>query len=521
MLRLSSTRLSVIAGSLLTALMSTSAVGHGYMDFPAARQEICDRDSGHWDSDDGSTIPNLACRASFLTSSWTPLVQKHEFAKLITDYDSQSAVELAVPDGLLCSGGDPAKKGMSLPSPDWQKTAIDPAANGKLRLTYRASTPHNPSYWKIYLSNQNFDPAVDELGWSDVELIAEFGNLPLTEINGKKYYQMDVTLPTDRVGDAVLFSRWQRNDAAGEGFYNCSDISFGGVLPPTEWISLGSVVKSSTVAEPGDTVWFRVFNGQGSEQIFEKLPITSSNDDESVWASELAEKVNAEFSDIARLGIKQPDDTVIWDSTDLFSNLVYVNDKAATFQLEVKKPALNAPPVLSGPSSLEVQSGKSLTFTVSATDPDSPSLTFSSDKGTLTASGNTANVSFTAPVTDSDISVGIRVTVSDGELSDSMVVNVNVSGEITDSTWDKDTTYMAGDTVVHKGVTYKAQWWNQGQEPGATEVWVAQGGDKIGEWSASKAYTTGETVTYQGSSYEAKWWTRGDVPSAGGPWKRQ
>ncbi|RXJ71435.1 spindolin [Veronia nyctiphanis] len=519
MLRLTSTRLSVVAGSVLAALASTGAVGHGYMDYPPARQEVCERDGGHWDSDDGSTIPNAACRASFLESSWTPLVQKHEFAKLVSNYRSQDAVEQAVPNGLLCSGGDPDKKGMSLPSADWQTTPIDPAQNGKLRLTYRASTPHNPSYWKIYLSNTSFNPATDELGWDDVDLIAEFGNLPLTEINGKKYYQMDITLPTDRSGDAVLFSRWQRNDAAGEGFYNCSDISFGGDIDVPEWTSLGSLVKSSTDAQAGDTVWFRVFDGSGSEQVFEKLNITANNEDESTWAAQLADVVNTGFSSVAKLGVEQSDGQVNWDSSDLYSNLVFVKDKEATFQLEVKKPTPNQPPILSGPSSVNTVSGKTVSFNVSASDPENAALTFTSDKGELNASGNSASVTFTAPVTDTSLTVDITVQVSDGELTDSLTVTVNVEPEDVTSTWDSDKIYLAGDTVTHKGKTFTAQWWNKDAEPGVAPVWLEESAGDKNEWVKSKAYTTGQKVTYQGSSYEAKWWTRGDVPSAGGPWK--
>lgn len=217
-----------IASAVSAAAIPQTVSAHGYMDYPPARQEICDSDGGFWDSADGSTIPNTACRAVFWESSWIPFIQKHEFAKLVSDYTNQAAVEEAIPSGALCSGGDPDKAGIDLPLSEWQTTPIDPAANGELTLLYHADTPHNPSFWKIYLSNANYNPASSPLAWSDIDLIAEFDDLPVVVINERKYYQMQVTLPTDRTGNAVLFSRWQRVDAAGEGFYNCSDISFGG-----------------------------------------------------------------------------------------------------------------------------------------------------------------------------------------------------------------------------------------------------------------------------------------------------
>ena len=41
-----------------------------------------------------------------------------------------------------------------------------------------------------------------------------------------------------------------------------------------------------------------------------------------------------------------------------------------------------------------------------------------------------------------------------------------------DDTYDSTKVYNSGDTVVYKGVTYKAQWWTQGDEPGNSSVWV-------------------------------------------------
>jgi chitodextrinase len=36
-------------------------------------------------------------------------------------------------------------------------------------------------------------------------------------------------------------------------------------------------------------------------------------------------------------------------------------------------------------------------------------------------------------------------------------------------------------------------------------------------------YTSGDLVTYQGVTYRAQWWTQGDVPGAAqwGPWVQQ
>ena len=44
--------------------------------------------------------------------------------------------------------------------------------------------------------------------------------------------------------------------------------------------------------------------------------------------------------------------------------------------------------------------------------------------------------------------------------------------EYPNDTYDANKVYTGGETVVYKGVTYKAQWWTQGEEPGTSSAWV-------------------------------------------------
>lgn len=116
--------ISALLGLIGLSALPVTAQTHGYMDYPPARQQICDMDGGYWDSTDGSTIPNAACRAAFIESNWIPFVQKPEFSILVSNYNNQAAVEAAIPDGHLCSAGDKAKHGIDLPSADWQKKKL-------------------------------------------------------------------------------------------------------------------------------------------------------------------------------------------------------------------------------------------------------------------------------------------------------------------------------------------------------------------------------------------------------------
>ncbi|WP_304622694.1 lytic polysaccharide monooxygenase [Photobacterium sp. TLY01] len=333
-------RKGLLCFAITSVLSSLSATvhAHGYMDYPPARQEICDRDGGYWDTTDGSTIPNAACRAAFLQSGWYPFIQKPEFARLVSDYNNQAAVEQAIPDGSLCSGADSKKSGIDLPSPYWQKTLVELTDNGQLTLLYRAETPHSPSFWKFYLSKPGFDSAAQPLAWSDLDLVAEVGNVPTTTINGLKYYQMTITLPTDRTGDAVLFTRWQRADPAGEGFYNCSDIRFAGTDSgqPDSWTSAGAYVKATDIAQPGESAWFRIFDHNGQETVSEQLAITTANQAQGIWAEDLAATINQTYPQMVQVGKQDSGGTIAFDAQDLFGNQVFLKNQGYTYQLDIK-----------------------------------------------------------------------------------------------------------------------------------------------------------------------------------------
>lgn len=335
--------------SLATAVFSSMAIGHGWTEFPKARQTICADDGGYWGNQDGSTIPNTACRAAFLESGTYPFVQKNEFAANVIDYNNNAAVRSVVTDGNLCSAGSAAKAGMDIPSSEWQKTEL---SAGTHTLRFRATAPHNPSYWRIYLTKPGFDSSSQRLHWSDLELINSHDDLPV--VNG--YFEMDINIPEGRSGTGILYVRWQRADPAGEGFYNCSDITFsgGGVTPPPtpspdpdpmpKLVNVGTFVSNGhDIAEVGDTVRFRLFDGTGKEVTDEQIAITSSNADFNLWTTELALKVNDRNQGKAFIGIWHQDmNHLMYDEGNLFSNRIWAPDTKHSASTSVIK-ADNAP----------------------------------------------------------------------------------------------------------------------------------------------------------------------------------
>ncbi|GAL04340.1 spindolin-related protein [Photobacterium aphoticum] len=217
-------------------------MAHGWADYPKARQVFCEEAGGYWSAANGSGIKNRACRAAFKASGTYQFVQKNEFAAMVPDYNNMAAVKRAVPNGLICSGGDNGKRGMSLPSAHWQRTKM--RAGETFTLRYRGTAPHTPSFWQVYITKPGFNAATSTIRWQDLELIASHGNIQPRQDGNGQYFFFDVTLPKGRKGNATLVTRWQRNDPAGEGFYNCSDIRFsgsagaggggtGGVVTPT------------------------------------------------------------------------------------------------------------------------------------------------------------------------------------------------------------------------------------------------------------------------------------------------
>lgn len=104
--------------------------------------------------------------------------------------------------------------------------------------------------------------------------------------------------------------------------------------------------------------------------------------------------------------------------------------------------------------------------------------------------------------------------------------------------WEAAGTYTEGDKVVRHGEVWVAQWWTQGDDPGAEPAegqatpWRLVGpvlasdrrrpaptlpAGTHPEWDPEVAYTAGDRVRHGGVGYRAGWWTRGDEPGTLGP----
>ncbi|MFD2025379.1 S8 family serine peptidase [Promicromonospora aerolata] len=134
---------------------------------------------------------------------------------------------------------------------------------------------------------------------------------------------------------------------------------------------------------------------------------------------------------------------------------------------------------------------------------------------------------------DQDATTGTYTNSAEHITSDPYAAPVVVSADVTVTgvaapAWEARTTYRAGDSVSYDGAVYVAQWWSKGDRPGASPwgPWAEVGAEVVCEsdtyqaWTSSWIYTGGETVVHDGRLWQAQWWTRNQEPGAAwGPWQ--
>ncbi len=333
-------KVSLALGLFVSVASVSSAVqAHGWAEFPSARQNICYNDGGFW----SNAIPNAACKAAFEKSGVEPFMQRNEVAALTPDFNNINAVKANIKDGQLCSAGMAGKAGLDLPNAEWQKTEIQLDANGEFDFVWTATAPHNPSFWEFYLTKPGHDFS-QPLEWDDLDLVYKVGDITPTDVSPYKTYNFKVKLPKDRAGDAVLYSRWQRDDPAGEGFYNCSDITIkqsedGGVTPPVvenghlhaiPGYFTGSVAKAPS---SGDTLRFRLMAPVTGSEVYDlRFNVTAAN--QATWAESFASVINSKDDKKLFVGVwDKTSGQYKFDTKNINANQVWVAEKDYAFAL--------------------------------------------------------------------------------------------------------------------------------------------------------------------------------------------
>ena len=422
--------LTVTSISLLSFTINQSIQAHGFTEYPKSRQNICKDDGGYWgENNDGSTIPNLACRAAYLHLDSDkerdyPFKQDHEVSAEIADYENIEAVKVQIPDGELCSAGDDRKDGLNIASPHWKKTEVIPDENGEITVHFNAKVPHRPNMFYFYISKPSFNADTDKLKWSDLELVANFGDKEEYHgSNNEQYYTFQVPIPNDRSGQALLFTRFQRVDSAGEGFYNCSDIYIerNGVTPnPDIWDSLGYVVTQGQVANVGDVARFRIFDENGDELIDENFLIDSTNINN--WQQALATHITS-FTDQIQIGVKDANLDITFDQANLSSNKIWSKYDQYSYQLTITSLDSAITPWQAGQS---YNSGDKVTY-----------------NGAVYKAAWGSSDEPTQGIGSWHLEPGYSVE------------------------WQTYSVYQKDNVVIHNGARYKANWYNKNEAPGS------------------------------------------------------
>lgn len=433
------------------SLFSANLFAHGYAEFPPARQLICHDDGGYW-STQGKDIPNAACKAAYDKSGTYPFVQINEYAALVKDYRNMFKVQQAVKDDLLCSAGSEQKAGMSIPSSDWQTTQIKGDDDGYLHFLWKATAPHNPSFFQFYITKPGHDFSMP-LKWQHLDKLLETGDVA---IGPDRKYRIKVPIPQGRNDRAILFSRWQRVDPAGEGFYNCSDITFsvngssgkdtgGSPAIENDFYNHGYFISQGfPTPNIGDYLSFRGFRDTKGEVIEERLYIDATT--QGTWPKDMADLINSRHATKWAIGVKNAQGDFSFDNTNWHANRVWSIDENDSFVLSIiPKPDI----------------------------PDSED----SEEETVDQGNWDPNKAYVAgdKVIYSEnewIAQWWNKGVKPGSTGNHGVWRAdNPSLEPSIKEWKPSAIYTEGDKVSHLGKKWRAFWWTQGDEPGTTGKW--------------------------------------------------
>lgn len=198
-----------LAPLALTTLAAAPASAHGSMGDPVSRVSQCHAE--------GPESPkSAACKAAVAAGGTQALYDWNG----IRIGDAAGKHQQLIPDGKLCSAGDPAFKGLDLARADWPATGV---SSGSYTFKYRVTAPHKGTF-KVYITKPGYDPS-QPLGWGDLDLSAPVATATDPVASGG-FYTFSGTLP-ERSGKHLLYAVWQRSDSP-EAFYSCSDVTFGG-----------------------------------------------------------------------------------------------------------------------------------------------------------------------------------------------------------------------------------------------------------------------------------------------------
>ncbi|WP_431879512.1 lytic polysaccharide monooxygenase [Micromonospora marina] len=212
--------LALTAGVVTVLSPARPAQAHGALQAPASRTYACYND-GIVGS--GEIVPeNPACQAAVAAGGTQPLYDWYGVLRS----DGGGRTRGYIPDGQLCSGGNPKYAAYDAARADWPATPVQP--DSTYDFSYGAWVPH-PGGIRLFITTDDYDPT-KPLTWDDLEAQPFLTADPQPPVSDGAY-RFSGQLP-HRSGRHVIYSVWSRVDSQ-ETFYGCSDVDFGGPGGPT------------------------------------------------------------------------------------------------------------------------------------------------------------------------------------------------------------------------------------------------------------------------------------------------
>lgn len=313
---------AALATFALTA-SATRAGAHGTMIVPESRIHRCAFDGNVENHQDP------ACRAAIELGGKQALYDWNGLRQAAADGRHREVI----PDGKLCSGGNPDFIGLGLPRNDWRTTPIAPGSDGSFEFVFHGTAPHATRDWQFFSTRDGWDPT-RPLAWSDVDQFCTSGPVPLvSDAQGRQVYRIRCNLPA-RTGRHVIFAAWQRSDSP-EAFYSCSDVEFTGGTDDG-WRQIGRVDAPEDLAARS-TVTFRLFDESGADLEQISVKIKQGQRTRPRWPHALAQAVNTRSS-LARIGVLKPSGKVV-PTREVNGNFVYAADgRGLRFEIDVTAP---------------------------------------------------------------------------------------------------------------------------------------------------------------------------------------
>ncbi|MDX1411982.1 MAG: lytic polysaccharide monooxygenase [Nitrospirales bacterium] len=408
--------LFAVLGSVgLAFLLPSQASAHGSMESPVSRVLNCRLENPE-------NPHSEACKAAVNAGGTQPLYDWNGVRR----GDANDQHRAIIPDGQLCSGGDPTFQGLDLPRADWPTTPITPDSNGDAQFVFHATAPHATQYMEFYVTKDGYDPT-KRLAWLDLES-QPFCTITNPVLENGRYY-LHCPLPHGKTGKHLIYHIWQRADSP-EAFYTCIDVEFlnNGHGDPSAPRELGQI-RAQQDLPVGSVVTFRLFEIESSSGEFHdvdshKVTVGEGMGTANQWPYHLAQKTNSD-SQLVKIGVLQPDGS-IEPVMDAQGNHVYaLVDLPLDFEIDIRFPE---PPGASPPVAVITANQKEFsgpgTITVSghqSSDPNGLSLDFQwaviSGNAQISDPG-AVETQVTFPDISQDQVVTLGLTVSNGELED-------------------------------------------------------------------------------------------------------